>query len=73
MTRYKPSRPVAVLTALVGIGMLAFALTSMGGANVAFLVFWCVVVVAVVGLNLWAAFARNGSLYTSKGTGAPPS
>jgi hypothetical protein len=31
---------------------------------VAFLVLWCGAGVAIIGLNLWAAFAERGSLAT---------
>ncbi len=65
--RYKPSKPVAVLTVFFGIGMLYFGISNFrdaeGGAQ-GFLVFWCLAVVAIVGLNVWAAFSKNGSLAT---------
>jgi hypothetical protein len=60
---YRPSKPAAIFTAFVCIGMLVFALTTIhtGGA---FLAFWCVVVVGVMVLNLWSAFSSHGSLGT---------
>ncbi len=66
-TRYKPSKPVAVLGIVVGIAMLAFGITSFRdaeGGGLAFLVFWCAVVVTVTALNTWAAFSEKGSLGT---------
>ena len=47
----------------VGLGMLWLAIGSVGdgGGGRGFLVFWCLTVVAVVGLNVWAAFATKGS------------
>jgi uncharacterized phage protein gp47/JayE len=45
--------------------MLVFAITQLGsahgGGSRAFLVVWCVAVVGIVSLNLWAAFSKNGS------------
>ena len=65
--RYKPSKPVAVLGIVVGIGMIAFALMTLGkahGGGKAFLVFWICGVVAITGINTWAAFSKRGSLAT---------
>ncbi|MGY1812395.1 hypothetical protein [Blastococcus sp. SYSU D00820] len=62
--RYKPSKPVAVLSALIGAAMIVFALTSLRDGPAWFLVVWCLFVAGIVGLNLWAAFSRNGSLAT---------
>jgi hypothetical protein len=66
--RYKPSKPVAILGIIFGIGMLVFGITMFGksddGGGRAFLVFWCVGVVAITVLNTWAAFSGKGSLAT---------
>jgi hypothetical protein len=65
--RYKPSKPAAILGIVVGIGMLGFGITAFRdseGGTLAFLVFWCVVVVAITALNTWAAFSEKGSLAT---------
>ena len=66
--RYKPSKPAAVLGIVVGIGMIVFALTTLGkahgGAPRGFLIFWIFVMVASTGLHAWAAFSKNGSLAT---------
>ena len=69
--RYKPSKPVAVLSAVFGAAILVFGIVGMlnsgralDGGGVAFLVLWCVAGVAIIGLNLWAAFAERGSLAT---------
>jgi hypothetical protein len=66
-TRYKPSKPVAVLGLLVGLGMLAFGLAQFrdadGGVS-AFLLFWCLGVVGITAVNTWAAFSAKGSLGT---------
>jgi hypothetical protein len=67
---YKPSKPAALASVPFGIGMIVFALTAFWGepgsegAGGWFLAFWCVGVVAIVGFNLWAAFAKNGSVAT---------
>ncbi len=67
--RYKPSKPAAVLSVVFGAAILVFGAVRMldggaarEGAGVAFLVLWCLAGVAIVGFNLWAAFARNGSV-----------
>ena len=59
---FRPSKPQAILVTLVGAGLLGFGITTVH-RNVPFLIFWCVVVVGIVALNLWSAFARGGSLY----------
>lgn len=63
--RYKPSKPVAVIQILIGIAMIVLAVTSFAkhGFN-AFFVVWIAVVVAIIGLNAWAGFSKNGSLAT---------
>ena len=57
--------------AVFGAAILVFGLVRMldGGAardggGLAFLVLWCLAGLAIIGMNLWAAFARNGSLAT---------
>ncbi|MCA0145492.1 hypothetical protein [Blastococcus sp. LR1] len=63
--RYKPSKPVAVLSIVMGVGLLVFGIANFwdaGGGGRAFLVFWCLMVVAVTGLQVWAAFSKNGSM-----------
>ena len=65
-TRYKPSKPAAVVGIVMGIGLLIFGITNFGDSGEArgFLIFWCVMVVAVTGLHTWAAFSKKGSLAT---------
>jgi hypothetical protein len=63
--RYKPSKPSAILTTVIGIGMIVFALTEFAdatGGTLAFFIFWCVAAVAIIGFNVWAAFATKGSV-----------
>jgi hypothetical protein len=63
--RYKPSKPSAILTVVLGIGMIVFAATQFAdatGGTLAFFVFWCVAAVAIIGFNVWAAFAKKGSV-----------
>ena len=69
--RYKPSKPAAVLSAVSGAAILVYGVVGMldsgatrDGGGVAFLVLWCLVGVAIVGFNLWAAFAKDGSVAT---------
>lgn len=68
MLRFKPSKPMALLSVVFGIGMITFALVNYfqddEGEGRGFLIFWCFGVVAIVGLNLWAAFSKKGSMGT---------
>lgn len=68
MMRVRPSKPVAVLSAVVGLGILGFGLAAMSSGdedvNPAFMVFWVLVCLGIVGFNLWAAFARGGHTYS---------
>jgi hypothetical protein len=59
----KPSKPVAVLSAVVGVAMLVVALTSIRKST-PFLILWIAIIVAIVGFNLWSAFSSGGSLYS---------
>ena len=73
MYRVKPSKPVAVFGAFVGVAMLVFGITEFHGRNTPFLIFWCAVVVGITCLNLWSAFAKNGSSETiTTADGNPP-
>jgi uncharacterized membrane protein len=63
--RVKPAKPAAVLSAVVGVGMLIFGIVMLvQGANPAFMALWIVALVGIVGFNLWAAFARDGHTYS---------
>lgn len=67
MYRYKPSKPAAVLGIIFGIAMIAFVVVRFNdaeGGGLAFVIFWCLAVVAITGLNTWAAFSKDGSLAT---------
>lgn len=59
---YKPSKPVAVFSAFIGLGMLIFVLSEFKETNTGFLILWCVTLIGIVALNLWAAFSKNGSI-----------
>jgi hypothetical protein len=66
--RFTSSRPVALLSAVVGTAILVFGVVRMldGGAardggGVAFLALWCVAGVAIIGRNLWVTFATKSS------------
>jgi len=58
----KPSKPLAVLVAVMGLCMIGFAASSFPDDGV--VLFFCLAVVAVVGLWLWAAFAPGGSFWS---------
>jgi preprotein translocase subunit Sss1 len=64
--RIKPAKPQAVLSAIVGLGMLGFAIYAIakGDANPAFIALWVVALIGIVGFNLWAAFAKDGHTYS---------
>jgi hypothetical protein len=68
---FRPSKPQAIFVALVGVGLLVVGIASVND-NVPFLIFWCVVVVGIVSLNVWSAFARGGSLYHADSSGDQP-
>jgi hypothetical protein len=59
----KPTKPMAVFSLIVWVALLIVALTSMHRFTL-FLGVWIVVGVGIVGLNVWAAFSRDGGLYT---------
>lgn len=61
--KMKPTKPMAVFGAFVGLAMLVLALTSFSRVT-PFLVVWLVVVVGIVAINLWAAFSKDGALYS---------
>ena len=70
--RVRPSKPVAIFGALVGVAMLVFGITSIHHST-GFFIIWCVVVVGIIGFNLWAAFSPRGSVYeVSGGSDSPP-
>lgn len=64
--RVKPAKPQAVLSAVVGVGMLIVGIVGIakGDVNPAFIVLWIVALIGIVGFNLWAAFAKDGHTYT---------
>ena len=63
--RYEPSKPMAVFGIVVGAAMIVFALTSFDGGDSSWFVWpWCAGVVALTGLNTWAAFSEKSSLGT---------
>ncbi len=64
--RLKPSKQQAVFTAIVGVVILTWAIidfTRKGKAN-GFLAVWGLIMAAIVGFNIWAAFSKNG--YTDR-------
>ena len=65
-TKYKPSKPAAILGIVVGIGMLVVGIMAFRDVEELrlFLVLWCTVVVGITALNTWAAFSEKGSLGT---------
>lgn len=61
----KPSKPVAVFSALVGVAIIVVGLVSMEDFN-GFTVLWVLVGAAIIVFNLWAAFSPRGSVYSAQ-------
>ena len=64
--RIRPSKPVALFSIPFGLAMIVFAIISMTGKhhpNYGFLAVWVVVVLFIIGYNLWAAFSKHGYVY----------
>jgi hypothetical protein len=52
----RPSRPMAVVSAVFAVGMAVFGVLKFGAGNPAFLAFWLAALAAIAGAQLWAAF-----------------
>jgi hypothetical protein len=59
----KPSKPAAMLSLVVGIGILIVGLTSFHKFS-PFLIVWVLALVGIIGFNLWSAFSSRGSAYS---------
>ena len=73
--RVRPSKPVAIFGAVVGIGIIVFGITHVGGKAGGFIYLWVAVGLGIVAFNLWAAFSKNGSVQnitTSGDDNTPP-
>ncbi len=72
--RVRPSKPVAVMGAVFGLAIMMFGIFGVGHKAGGFLFLWIAVCLAIIAFNLWAAFARNGSVQTisSSDDGPPP-
>lgn len=74
--RVRPSKPMAVFGAVAGVAILVFGVVMMATRShhipVAFLVLWVAFGVAIVGFNLWSAFAKNGHVQTLESDDGPP-
>ncbi len=66
VTRYKPSKAMAIVAMVVGAGMLAVGITLFTGTSDVlgriFIAVWCIAVASMVSYSTWAAFSRNGSV-----------
>jgi drug/metabolite transporter (DMT)-like permease len=73
--RVKPSRPLAVMGAILGAAVLVFGVVQMANSDDGpgwFLWLWLVFGIAIVSFNLWAAFAKQGSIQTITTDGDEP-
>jgi hypothetical protein len=61
--RYRPSKPAAIFTAIVGVGMLFFGISHFHDFG-SFTILWCAVLIGIIGMNLWSAFSPRGSMGT---------
>ena len=54
----RPSKPMAVIGAVMGVGMMV-----VGGLNIRgpFVFLWLAAVAAIIVFNLWSAFGRDGA------------
>ncbi len=68
MYRVKPSKPTAVFGAVFGVVILIVGVVGVKHANPGLIVLWAVLLVAIVGFNLWTAFSKNGSTETIVGS-----
>lgn len=62
MARIRPSKPMALFGAVVGLAILVFGFVNMPKDS-GFLYLWLAVGLGVVGFNLWAAFSRRGATH----------
>jgi hypothetical protein len=72
MARIRPSKPVAIFGAVFGAAILIFGIVQMGSKGGAFLWLWVAAGVAIIGFNLWAAFAKRGALQIIDTDERPP-
>ena len=72
--RVRPSKPVAIVGAIGGAVILIAGLfmVGTGGKNGWFSWLWLAFGIAIICFNLWAAFAKNGSVQTISSDDGPP-
>ena len=72
--RVRPSKPVAIFGALAGVVILVVGFVMMGtsGKGGWFIWVWLAFGIAIIGFNLWAAFAKRGSIQTITTDGEDP-
>jgi hypothetical protein len=64
--RIRPSKPMAIFSAGAGAVILTIGIVTaaVGDAPLPFMVLWVAFGVAIIAVNLWTAFGRNGHIYT---------
>ena len=55
----KPSKPMAVFSAVAGVGFIIFGIVMFGRTDPFFIVVWVAFGLLIVGGQLWSAFGRS--------------
>jgi len=56
--RLRPSKPMAVVSAVVAVAMIGFGVAFLHGP---FVILWALFAAGIAGFNLWSAFGRKGA------------
>jgi hypothetical protein len=56
---HAPSKPMAVVSTVVGVGLMVFGILRFGRADPVFIVMWVAFCLLIVGGQLWAAFGQR--------------
>ncbi len=62
MARLRPSKPMAVFSALGALAIVIFGVVNMP-RDTGFFWLWIAIGAGVIGMTLWSAFSKKGSMY----------